>query len=323
MVVYLDNAATTKTSKKAVEAMLPYFTEVYGNASSLHTVGQIAKEELEKARQTVADCLGANANEIYFTSGGSESDNQAIISAITIGARKGKKHIVSSKFEHHAELQKQGVEVTLVDVNENGVINPSDVENAIREDTALVTIMMANNEIGTIQPIKEIGAICKKKGVLFHTDAVQSVGHLKIDVVDMNIDMLSLSAHKFHGPKGVAALYARKGIYLSNVIEGGAQEKGKRGGTENLPAIVGMAVALKDACENIDENAKKIRHRRGRGRRKLLCKHRRSSPSRPHLDRKHLHSAIKSRRGRSNASSPLNFCKYYNFCIIQLLTSAN
>ncbi len=264
MVVYLDNAATTKTSKKAVEAMLPYFTEVYGNASSLHTVGQIAKEELEKARQTVADCLGANANEIYFTSGGSESDNQAIISAITIGARKGKKHIVSSKFEHHAvlhtlkKLQKQGVEVTLVDVNENGVINPSDVENAIREDTALVTIMMANNEIGTIQPIKEIGAICKKKGVLFHTDAVQSVGHLKIDVVDMNIDMLSLSAHKFHGPKGVGALYARKGIYLSNVIEGGAQEKGKRGGTENLPAIVGMAVALKDACENIDENAKKI-----------------------------------------------------------------
>ena len=264
MVVYLDNAATTKTSKKVVDAMLPYFTEVYGNPSSLHTVGQIAKEELEKARQTVADCLGANANEIYFTSGGSESDNQAIISAINIGARKGKKHIVSSKFEHHAvlhtlnKLQKQGVEVTLIDVNENGVINPVDVENAIREDTALVTIMMANNEIGTIQPIKEIGAICKAKGVLFHTDAVQAVGHLNIDVKDMNIDMLSLSAHKFHGPKGVGALYARKGVYLSNVIEGGAQEKGKRGGTENLPAIVGMAVALEDACKNLDENSAKI-----------------------------------------------------------------
>ena len=264
MVVYLDNAATTKTSKKVVDAMLPYFTEVYGNPSSLHTVGQIAKEELEKARQTVADCLGANANEIYFTSGGSESDNQAIISAINIGARKGKKHIVSSKFEHHAvlhtlkKLEKQGVEVTLVEVNENGVINPSDVENAIREDTALVTIMMANNEIGTIQPIKEIGEICKKKGVLFHTDAVQTVGHVAIDVKEMNIDMLSLSAHKFHGPKGVGALYARKGVYLSNVIEGGAQEKGKRGGTENLPAIVGMAVALKDACDNLQSNSAKI-----------------------------------------------------------------
>ena len=264
MFVYLDNAATTKTSKKVVEAMTPYFTEFYGNPSSLHTVGQIAKEELDKARAIVADCLGAKAGEIYFTSGGSEADNQAIISAVNIGARKGKKHIVSSKFEHHAvlhtlkKLEKQGVEVTLVEVNENGVINPDDVAKAIREDTALVTIMMANNEIGTIQPIKEIGAICRERGVIFHTDAVQSAGHLKIDVVDMNIDMLSISAHKFHGPKGVGALYARKGVYLSNVIEGGAQEKGKRGGTENLPGIVGMAVALKDACDNIDKNAKKV-----------------------------------------------------------------
>ena len=264
MFVYLDNAATTKTSKKVVDAMLPYFTSVYGNPSSLHSVGQTAKEELDKARQTVAECFNANAGEIYFTSGGSEADNQAIITACEIGARKGKKHIVSSKFEHHAvlhtleKMKKRGYEVTLVEVNANGVINPSDVADAIREDTCLVTIMFANNEIGTIQPIKEIGAICKERKVIFHTDAVQAAGHIAIDVKDMNIDMLSISAHKFHGPKGVGALYARKGIYLSNVIEGGAQEKGKRGGTENLPGIVGMAVALKDACDNIEKNGKYI-----------------------------------------------------------------
>ena len=264
MFVYLDNAATTKTSKKVVDAMLPYFTEIYGNPSSLHTVGQTAKEELDKARQTVAECFNANAGEIYFTSGGSEADNQAIITACEIGARKGKKHIVSSKFEHHAvlhtldKMKKRGYEVTLVEVNANGVINPQDVADAIREDTCLVTIMFANNEIGTIQPIKEIGAICKERKVIFHTDAVQAAGHIAIDVKDMNIDMLSISAHKFHGPKGVGALYARKGIYLTNLIEGGAQEKGKRGGTENLPGIVGMAVALKDACDNLEKNGKYI-----------------------------------------------------------------
>ena len=270
MFVYLDNAATTKTSQKVVDAMLPYFTNFYGNPSSLHTVGQTAKEELDKVRQTVADCFNASAGEIYFTSGGSEADNQAIITACEIGARKGKKHIVSSKFEHHAvlhtldKMKKRGFEVTLVDVNMDGVIKPEDVASAIREDTCLVTIMFANNEIGTIQPIKEIGAICKERKVIFHTDAVQAAGHIAIDVKDMNIDMLSISAHKFHGPKGVGALYARKGIFLSNVIEGGAQEKGKRGGTENLPAIVGMAVALKDACDNIENNSKYVSNLRDR-----------------------------------------------------------
>ncbi len=270
MFVYLDNAATTKTSQKVVDAMLPYFTNFYGNPSSLHTVGQTAKEELDKARQTVADCFNASAGEIYFTSGGSEADNQAIITACEIGARKGKKHIVSSKFEHHAvlhtldKMKKRGFEVTLVEVNADGVIKPEDVASAIREDTCLVTIMFANNEIGTIQPIKEIGAICKERKVIFHTDAVQAAGHIAIDVKDMNIDMLSISAHKFHGPKGVGALYARKGVFLSNVIEGGAQEKGKRGGTENLPAIVGMAVALKDACDNIEKNGKYISNLRDR-----------------------------------------------------------
>lgn len=270
MFVYLDNAATTKTSQKVVDAMLPYFTNFYGNPSSLHTVGQTAKEELDKARQTVADCFNASAGEIYFTSGGSEADNQAIITACEIGARKGKKHIVSSKFEHHAvlhtldKMKKRGFEVTLVEVNADGVIKPEDVASAIREDTCLVTIMFANNEIGTIQPIKEIGAICKERKVIFHTDAVQAAGHIAIDVKDMNIDMLSISAHKFHGPKGVGALYARKGIFLSNVIEGGAQEKGKRGGTENLPAIVGMAVALKDACDNIEKNGNYISNLRDR-----------------------------------------------------------
>ena len=263
MFIYADNAATTKTSEAATKAMVDIMNNVYGNPSSLHTTGQKAKEVLEKARLDVAKCIGANFKEIYFTSGGSEADNQAIISAARFGARKNKKHIVSTKIEHHAvlhtlnKLEKEGFEVTLLDVPENGIVMVEDVNNAIREDTALVTIMYANNEIGTIQPIKEIGAICKEKGVIFHTDAVQAVGHINIDVNEDNIDMLSFSGHKFYGPEGVGVLFARQNIPLVNVIEGGAQERGKRAGTENLPAIVGMAVALKDACSNIEETAKK------------------------------------------------------------------
>lgn len=263
MFIYADNAATTKTSEAATKAMVDIMNNVYGNPSSLHTTGQKAKEVLEKARLDVAKCIGANFKEIYFTSGGSEADNQAIISAARFGARKNKKHIVSTKIEHHAvlhtlnKLEKEGFEVTLLDIPENGIVKVEDVKNAIREDTALVTIMYANNEIGTIQPIKEIGAICKEKGVIFHTDAVQAVGHINIDVNEDNIDMLSFSGHKFYGPEGVGVLFARQNIPLVNVIEGGAQERGKRAGTENLPAIVGMAVALKDACSNIEETAKK------------------------------------------------------------------
>lgn len=263
MFIYADNAATTKTSEAATKAMVDIMNNVYGNPSSLHTTGQKAKEVLEKARLDVAKCIGANFKEIYFTSGGSEVDNQAIISAARFGARKNKKHIVSTKIEHHAvlhtlnKLEKEGFEVTLLDVPENGIVKVEDVKNAIREDTALVTIMYANNEIGTIQPIKEIGAICKEKGVIFHTDAVQAVGHINIDVNEDNIDMLSFSGHKFYGPEGVGVLFARQNIPLVNVIEGGAQERGKRAGTENLPAIVGMAVALKDACSSIEETAKK------------------------------------------------------------------
>lgn len=263
MFIYADNAATTKTSEAATKAMVDIMNNVYGNPSSLHTTGQKAKEVMEKARLDVAKCIGANFKEIYFTSGGSEADNQAIISAARFGARKNKKHIVSTKIEHHAvlhtlnKLEKEGFEVTLLDVPENGIVKVEDVKNAIREDTALVTIMYANNEIGTIQPIKEIGAICKEKGVIFHTDAVQAVGHINIDVNEDNIDMLSFSGHKFYGPEGVGVLFARQNIPLVNVIEGGAQERGKRAGTENLPAIVGMAVALKDACSNIEETAKK------------------------------------------------------------------
>ena len=263
MFIYADNAATTKTSEAATKAMVDIMNNVYGNPSSLHTTGQKAKEVLEKARLDVAKCIGANFKEIYFTSGGSEADNQAIISAARFGARKNKKHIVSTKIEHHAvlhtlnKLEKEGFEVTLLDVPENGIVKVEDVNNAIREDTALVTIMYANNEIGTIQPIKEIGAICKEKGVIFHTDAVQAVGHINIDVNEDNIDMLSFSGHKFYGPEGVGVLFARQNIPLVNVIEGGAQERGKRAGTENLPAIVGMVVALKDACSNIEETAKK------------------------------------------------------------------
>lgn len=264
MYVYVDNAATTAMSKTAVDAMLPYLQETFGNPSSLHTTGQIAKEALEKARKTVADCINADIKEIYFTSGGSEADNQAIISAAYYGAKRGKKHIISSKFEHHAvlhtlrKLEKQGFTVTLVDVNRDGVIDPADVEKAITPETALVTIMFANNEIGTLQPVAEIGKICKEHKVIFHTDAVQAAGHVKVDVKAINADMISVSGHKFHGPKGTGFLYARKGIVLTNIIEGGAQERGKRAGTENVPAIVGMAAALKDACDHLEENQAKL-----------------------------------------------------------------
>ena len=268
--VYADNAATTKMSPAAIKAMLPYMETIWGNPSSLYGAGQRAAEALQSARERIAACFGASAGEIYFTSGGSEADNQAIISAAKIGERKGKKHIISSAFEHHAvlhtlkKLEKAGFEIELLDVHENGLIHPSQVADAIREDTCLVTIMYANNEIGSIQPIAEIGAICKEKGVLFHTDAVQAAGHLPIHVVEQNIDMLSLSAHKFHGPKGIGVLYARKGIPLTNIIEGGAQERGKRGGTENVPAIMAMATALEEACAHMEENTKKVLKLRSR-----------------------------------------------------------
>ena len=264
MQVYADNAATTRMSDKAVAAMTPYFQQFYGNPSSLHTVGQQAAEALADARRRVADCLGCSFKEITFTSGGSEADNQAIVSAARIGERKGKKHIISTAFEHHAvlhtlkKLEKEGFDVELLPVGTTGTITPEQVAAAIRPDTALVTIMYANNEIGSILPIAEIGAVCREKGVIFHTDAVQAAGHLHIDVKAQNIDMLSLSSHKFHGPKGSGVLYARKGIPLVNIIEGGAQERGKRAGTENLPAIVGMAAALQEACDHIDENAAKV-----------------------------------------------------------------
>ena len=268
--VYADNAATTKMSPAAIKAMLPYMETIWGNPSSLYGAGQRAAEALQSARERIAACFGASAGEIYFTSGGSEADNQAIISAAKIGERKGKKHIISSAFEHHAvlhtlkKLEKAGFEIELLDVHENGLIHPSQVADAIREDTCLVTIMYANNEIGSIQPIAEIGTICKEKGVLFHTDAVQAAGHLPIHVVEQNIDMLSLSAHKFHGPKGTGVLYARKGIPLTNIIEGGAQERGKRGGTENVPAIMAMATALEEACAHMEENTKKVLKLRSR-----------------------------------------------------------
>ena len=264
MKVYVDNAATTKLSEAAKQAMLPYFDIYYGNPSSLYSAGQEAATALNRARQIIADNIGCEAREIYFTSGGSEADNQAIISASQIGLRQNKKHIISTAFEHHAvlhtlnKLKKQGFEITLLDVHENGIVRPGEVEAAIRPDTCLVTVMYANNEIGTIQPIAEIGEICRKKGVIFHTDGVQAAGHIHIDVKKQNIDMLSISAHKFHGPKGVGALYARRGILLSNLIEGGAQERGKRGGTENVPGIVGMAAAREKACLQNDENSKKL-----------------------------------------------------------------
>ena len=270
MYVYADNAATTAMSQVAIDAMVPYFNKVYGNPSSLHSVGQEAKEALDEARETVAKCLGCEPREVYFTSGGSEADNQAIISAARIGARKGKKHIISTAFEHHAvlhtlqRLEKEGFEVTYLDVSVGHNITARQVADAIREDTCLVTVMYANNEIGSVLPIAEIGAVCKEKKVLFHTDAVQAVGHIHIDVKEQNIDMLSLSGHKFHGPKGVGALYCRRGIALTNVIEGGAQERGKRGGTENIAGICGMAAAMKDACEHIDENMPRVAAMRDR-----------------------------------------------------------
>jgi len=268
MYIYADNAATTKMSDVALQAMLPYFTETFGNPSSLHSAGQEAKEALENARATVAKCIGCEPREIYFTSGGSEADNQAIRSAAYFGARKGKKHIISTAFEHHAvlhtlqKLEKEGFEVTYLDVKVNHNITAQQVRDAIRPDTCLVTVMYANNEIGSVLPIPEIGAVCKEAGVPFHTDAVQAAGHLHIDVKAQNIDMLSLSGHKFHGPKGVGALYCRRGLPLVNIIEGGAQERGKRAGTENLPAICGMAASLQDACDHMDENMTRVRRMR-------------------------------------------------------------
>ena len=268
--IYADNAATTKMSRSAIEAMLPYMDLYYGNPSSLYSFGQKAKEFLEDARERVAKCLGCDAREITFTSGGSEANNQAIFSAARLGERKGKKHIISTAFEHHAvlhtldKLKKQGFEITLLDVHENGIVTAQQVADAIREDTCLVTIMFANNEIGTIQPIAEIGKVCREKQVLFHTDAVQAAGHLKINTVEQNIDMLSLSAHKFHGPKGIGVLYAKRGIMLDNVINGGAQERGKRAGTENLSAIMGMTVALEEAVANLEKNTAKLTSLRDR-----------------------------------------------------------
>ena len=264
MTVYADNAATTRMSRTALDAMLPAMEENYGNPSSLHSVGQRAAELLMKSRETVARCLNCQPREIIFTSGGSEADNQALLSAAAIGRRKGKMHIISTAFEHHAilhtlkKLEKEGFQVELLPVHENGMVSARQVADAIREDTCLVTVMFANNEIGSILPIEEIGAVCREKGVLFHTDAVQAAGHLPIDVQAQHIDMLSLSGHKFHGPKGVGALYVRGGIPLVNVIEGGAQERGKRAGTENVPGIAGMAAALEDACAHMEENRVKV-----------------------------------------------------------------
>ena len=264
MIVYADNAATTRVSKTALEAMLPYFETVYGNPSSLHSFGQEAKEALENARERIAARLGCSPREIYFTSGGTESDNMAIRSAAAFGARKGKKHIISTAFEHHAvlhtlkKLEKEGFEVTLLDVSQGHNITARQVREAIRPDTALVTVMYANNEIGSVLPIGEIGAVCREAGVIFHTDAVQAVGHLPIDVKKDNIDMLSLSGHKFHGPRGTGALYIRKGLPPVNLQEGGGQERGKRPGTENLPAIMGMAAALGEACDHMAEHTAKV-----------------------------------------------------------------
>lgn len=262
-VIYVDNAATTAMSQTAVNAMLPYLSGIYGNPSSLHTVGQIAKEALEGARERVAKCLNCEPREIYFTSGGSEADNQAIRSAAVNGARKEKKHIISTAFEHHAvlhtlkKLEKEGFEVTYLDVHSNGLITADEVEKAIRPDTALVTVMFANNEVGTIQPIAEIGAVCRKNGVIFHTDAVQAAGHIPVDVKAQNIDMLSISGHKFHGPKGVGAVYCKRGLPLNTFVEGGAQERGRRAGTENVGGICAMAAALEEVCLNMQKNAEK------------------------------------------------------------------
>lgn len=264
MFVYADNAATTRVSKAALDAMMPYLTEYYGNPSSLYAFAQEVTEAVAKAHADVAACINADAKEIYFTSGGSEADNQAIISAAKLGAKKGKKHIISTVFEHHAvlhtlkKLEKEGYEVTLLGVHEDGLVRVEELAQAIREDTCLVTIMFANNEIGTVQPVAEIGALCRERGVLFHTDAVQAVGHMPIDVKAMNIDMLSMSGHKFHAPKGVGALYVRRGVPLFTLIEGGGQERGRRAGTENVAGMVAMAAALKESCANMAENTAKI-----------------------------------------------------------------
>ena len=270
MRIYADNAATTRMSQTAIQAMLPYFDRVYGNPSSLHSAGQEAMEALTSARERVAKVLGATAREIYFTSGGSEADNQAIRTAAILGKRKGKTHIISTAFEHHAvlhtlkKLEKEGFTVTYLDVHETGLITAGQVAEAITPETCLVTVMYANNEIGTIQPIREIGAVCRKAGVLFHTDAVQAVGHIPVNVDADNIDLLSLSAHKFHGPKGVGVLYARRGIVLQNLIEGGAQERGKRPGTENLAGIMGMTAALEEAVQDLDQTMPRLRDLRDR-----------------------------------------------------------
>ena len=264
MMIYADNAATTKMSSTAIEAMLPYMDRIYGNPSSLHTAGQQAAEALQSARERIAACLGCQPREIYFTSGGSEADNQALISAAKIGERKGKKHIISTAFEHHAVLhtlqglEKQGYEVELLPVGETGTVTAQQVADAIREDTCLVSVMYANNEIGSVLPVGEIGKVCRESGVVFHTDAVQAAGHLPIDVKEQQIDLLSLSAHKFHGPKGIGVLYARQGLALTTLIAGGAQERGKRAGTENIPAIMGMAAALEEACAHMEENARAV-----------------------------------------------------------------
>ncbi len=268
MNIYVDNAATTQMSQKAIETMLYYMETEYGNPSSLHTKGQKAAEALLSARESLANHLGCQARELYFTSGGTESDNQAILSAAALGKKQGKTHIISTAFEHHAvlhtlnKLEQNGFEVTLLDVHEDGLVKPADVLAALKDNTCLVTIMYANNEIGTIQPISEIGALCRKKGILFHTDAVQAVGHLSINVATQNIDLLSFSAHKFHGPKGVGALYVRSGIQLTRLIEGGAQERGKRAGTENLPAIMAMAAALNESCTDMAQKSAHITHLR-------------------------------------------------------------
>lgn len=268
--IYADNAATTKMSKTATDTMIFHIKETYGNPSSLYGIGQKAKEVIEEARSDIAGVIGADPKEILFTSGGSEADNQAIISAARLGERKGKKHIISTAFEHHAvlhtlnKLKDEGFEITLLDVHENGIVRAEEVRDAIRDDTCLVTVMYANNEIGTIQPIREIGKICREKGVLFHTDAVQAIGHIPVNVEEDNIDLLSSSAHKYHGPKGVGFLYAKKGIKLTNLIEGGAQEKGRRGGTENVPGIAAMAAALKEAAANMEKNAANVSKKRDR-----------------------------------------------------------
>lgn len=269
-IIYADNSATTRMSKTALDAMLPYLTDGYGNPSSLHSVGQRAAEALASARAQIAGLLNCQPNEIYFTSGGSEADNQALLSAAMIGERKGRRHIISTEIEHHAvlhtlkRLEKMGFDVTLLPVGANGIIKVEDLLTAIRPDTCLVSVMFANNEIGTLQPIKEIGSICREKGIMFHTDAVQAVGHVPVDIKDIQADFLAISAHKFHGPKGIGVLYARRGLPLTNLIEGGAQERGKRAGTENIPAIMGMAAAMQEACDNMTANAEKMQTMRNR-----------------------------------------------------------